>query len=104
MEWVDVDDTEASSSLPKPSYAHVASPRNGRSVNPPSPSSWATDSPNLENLPNLFGSHSLEHKAEVQLIFLVYSKVLVEGNCIPLVQVAAAVVRSMGNADTLDAI
>ncbi len=105
-EWVDVDvdDAEASSSLPKPSYAHVALPGNVRSVNPPSPSSWATDSPNLENLPNVFGSHALEHKAKVQPIFLAYSKVLAEGNHIPLVQVAAAVVRSMGNADTLDTI
>ena len=104
MEWVDVDDTEASGSPAKPSYAHVASPGNVRSVNPSSPSSQAAISPDSENVPNLFGSHSLEHKAEVQPIFLAYSRVLAEGKCIPLVQVAAAVVRSMGNANTLDAI
>ncbi len=51
-----------------------------------------------------FGAHSLQHKAEVAPIFLGYNRVNADGQCIPLVQVVAAIIQSMGNPDLLDAV
>ena len=112
MEWIDVEDgdnnvtqiakaskisgTLSSASAPAPavSYAQMASLGHVKTVNPPR--SGFETSANMQSAPSLFGSHALEHKAEVQPIFLTYSQVLSEGDHIPLVQVASAVVCAIG--------
>ena len=90
MEWIDVEDGDSSVTRAKPStnsststtpavsYAQIALPGHVKPVNSPRSDS-ATGTSALSAL-SLFGSHALEHKAEVQPIFLAYSKVLSEGD------------------------
>ncbi len=81
-EWIDVDDRDnsitqtAKSSAPAPasaaSYAQMALPGHVKTVNPPR----SETSANTKSAPGLFGSHALEHKAEVQPIFLAYTSLI----------------------------
>ena len=90
-EWVDVDESTGSppAEANALSYAQVASMgHNLRSPNRSAPPLNADGSHSQENgsadhadhqSMSLFGSQALDHKAEVQLIFLAYSRVLSKG-------------------------
>ncbi len=127
MEWADAPETHVQSQGLSRSYANVASPKltnigsgrsgssgmtGGRSEGPSTASSPPAGSELIQGqkdpLQNLetptFGVHSLQHKAEVAPIFLGYNRVNTEGQCIPLVQVVAAIVQVMGNPDSLDVV
>ncbi len=90
IEWIDMEDGDSNVTRAKPStnpstsatpavsYAQIALPNHVKPVNlPRSDSATRTSAPSA---PSLFGSHALEHKVEVQPIFLAYSKVLSEGD------------------------
>ncbi len=105
-EWADVESDNDSVHREKPTWADVALPKLAN-VNPGKPVAGPTTTSGASTpspIPTLCGTQSLQHKSEVAPIFLGYSRVLSDGQLIPLIQVTAAVVTVMGNTDSLDAV
>ncbi len=62
------------------------------------------DSAENADITPTFSLPPVQHVAEVPLIFLAYNQVSTEGACIPLIQVATAVVQSLKDDTAIDAV
>ncbi len=97
-EWVSEDEDSTSPST-IPSWADVAAVNLTGLMS----GSGATPTPTTVKIPD-FGGASLQHKAEVPLIFLGYNRVSSTGPQLTLIQLAGSVASAMGDGMLLDAI